>query len=72
VATITPRDNGPYLIEGDFQLVSQSGKVIPHQGTRIALCRCGGSQNKPFCDATHRTNGFQSAEPFAAQLESTT
>ena len=72
MTSITPRDNGPYLIEGDFQIVSQSGKPIPFQGTRIALCRCGGSQNKPFCDATHRTLNFESAEPFKAQLESAT
>lgn len=72
MVTVTPRDNGPYVIEGDFQLLSQSGQPIPYQGTRIALCRCGHSQNKPFCDATHRTIGFESAEPFKAQVEQPT
>jgi CDGSH-type Zn-finger protein len=31
------------------------------RATKVAFCRCGGSQNKPFCDGSHRTNGFKSA-----------
>ncbi len=49
--------NGPYLIEGEITLISADGKeeVIknPH------LCRCGASQNKPFCDGSHKKVGFE-------------
>jgi CDGSH-type Zn-finger protein len=38
-------------------LTALAGQLI-REDTRVALCRCGGSQNKPFCDGTHRTNGF--------------
>jgi CDGSH-type Zn-finger protein/uncharacterized Fe-S cluster protein YjdI len=55
---ITPNVNGPLQIDGDFQILSAEGQVI-FQGTQAWLCRCGGSQNKPFCDSTHRKNGFQ-------------
>ncbi|MCI0439428.1 MAG: CDGSH iron-sulfur domain-containing protein [Chloroflexi bacterium] len=57
--TITPRRNGPYLIQGPIKLVDPEGKEYTLQGDVIALCRCGGSSNKPFCDGTHRQNGFQ-------------
>ena len=60
--TITPRDNGPYIVEGDFVVMSPSGAEIPHQGTRAAFCRCGGSTKKPFCNGTHSRIGFQAAE----------
>ena len=56
---ITIRDNGPYLIEGDFQLVDATGNEIPAR--KKALCRCGGSTTKPFCDGTHSKIGFQGA-----------
>ena len=57
--TIKVRDNGPYLIEGDFRLVDANGNEIP--ATKRALCRCGGSVTKPFCDGTHSKIGFQAA-----------
>jgi len=58
-ATITPADNGPLRVEGPVQLVDVDGKVIRSEGG-FRLCRCGGSANKPFCDSTHRSNGFES------------
>jgi CDGSH-type Zn-finger protein len=58
-ATITPNDNGPYRVVGVCQLIDADGKVIRSEGG-FALCRCGGSSNKPFCDGTHRANGFES------------
>jgi CDGSH-type Zn-finger protein len=59
---ITPTENGPYLIEGTDAVVRYTdGKKFPVQG-RAALCRCGGSKNKPFCDGTHKHNGFTSAK----------
>jgi CDGSH-type Zn-finger protein len=68
-ATITPRNNGPYIVEGEFTIMAPSGREIPHEGTRVALCRCGGSQNKPFCDATHSKIGFAAAEAAVAAEE---
>ena len=56
--TITPFPNGPLLLRGDLHFTNQAGEEI-RTATRAALCRCGGSANKPFCDATHRRNGFQ-------------
>lgn len=55
---ITPSANGPLRIVGNFELVSADGAVV-YSGNRVSLCRCGGSQNKPFCDGTHSQKGFQ-------------
>ena len=49
--------NGPLLISGAVRIVDADGNVL-HEGERAALCRCGGSGNKPFCDGTHKKNGF--------------
>jgi CDGSH-type Zn-finger protein len=56
---ITIRDNGPLLVEGDFTLVDAAGNEVPIK--KKALCRCGGSTTKPFCDGTHSKIGFQGA-----------
>ncbi len=54
-------NNGSIRVEGDFELVDQDGKSFGLAGrTRIALCRCGQSSKKPFCDGTHKTCGFES------------
>jgi CDGSH-type Zn-finger protein len=55
--TITPAVNGPLLITGNLEIVSGTGRTI-ERCTKAALCRCGGSANKPFCDGTHKSNGF--------------
>jgi CDGSH-type Zn-finger protein len=59
--SIRVRDNGPLLIEGPVRLVDVDGKAFPISSEKpsIALCRCGMSGNKPFCDGSHKT-GFQS------------
>ena len=58
---ITVRSNGSIRVEGDFELVDQDGKAFGLAGrTSIALCRCGHSAKKPFCDSAHKTCGFQS------------
>ena len=52
---ITVRLNGPYLVEGPVDLVDQEGNHFKvEEGVRIAMCRCGKSSKKPFCDSTHR------------------
>jgi len=61
--TIRPKPNGPYLIEGPVEIYDTAGNKIPTDDRpKIALCRCGASSNKPFCDGTHSKIGFQAAE----------
>jgi CDGSH-type Zn-finger protein len=55
--TITPYRDGPYLVRGPFTLVDQDGREIAHART-VALCRCGRSAARPFCDGTHKAIGF--------------
>jgi uncharacterized Fe-S cluster protein YjdI len=50
--------DGPLLLSGGVRVVDAGGNLL-YEGERAALCRCGGSGNKPFCDGTHRTNGFR-------------
>lgn len=59
-AKITPSDNGPYLVRGPMKLVDAEGNEFQINKKTIALCRCGGSENKPFCDGTHSRIGFSS------------
>jgi CDGSH-type Zn-finger protein len=60
--TIQTRLNGPYLVKGPVRLVDADGHEFQLTGDTIALCRCGGSTKKPFCDGTHSKIGFQGAE----------
>lgn len=57
-ATITPYRDGPLIVRGDFRLVDQDGAEIDPGRTTVALCRCGKSGIKPFCDGTHKRAGF--------------
>jgi CDGSH-type Zn-finger protein len=57
-ATITPYRDGPLLVRGDFRLLDQDGAEIDPGRRTIALCRCGKSALKPFCDGTHKRSGF--------------
>ena len=60
--TDTPRikvaANGPYIVTGEIDYVDSDGTVIEHLA-KAALCRCGHSSSKPFCDGSHRTFGFE-------------
>jgi CDGSH-type Zn-finger protein len=62
--TIKVRQNGSYLVEGDdVKLIDWNGNEYkPANPQRFALCRCGHSTSKPFCDGTHSKIGFQAAE----------
>ena len=60
-ARITSYPDGPYLVRGEFELTDANGEVIETRRKTIALCRCGASRTKPFCDGTHKLIGFQSA-----------
>lgn len=58
-ATIIPYEDGPLIVRGDFELRTPGGEPIdPGRGT-IALCRCGKSAIKPFCDGTHKVINFK-------------
>jgi CDGSH-type Zn-finger protein len=57
-ATITPYRDGPLIVRGDFRLVDQDGAAIDPGRDTIALCRCGKSGIKPFCDGSHKRSGF--------------
>ena len=55
--TIEPKSHGPLLVRNLEVLENSKGERLPIEGV-VALCRCGGSGNKPFCDATHKKIGF--------------
>ena len=58
---ITVRDNGSLRVEGEFTICDAAGNAFDLGGrTSISLCRCGHSQDKPFCDGNHKKVGFQS------------
>jgi CDGSH-type Zn-finger protein len=58
-ARITPYPDGPYLVRGEFEVTDANGEVIDARRKTIALCRCGASRTKPFCDGTHKLIGFK-------------
>lgn len=62
--TISLRPDGPFLVEGSVQLIDSDGKPFPGVTDKnmIALCRCGASAKRPFCDGTHSRCGFESDE----------
>jgi CDGSH-type Zn-finger protein len=58
---ITVANNGPLVVEGDFEILDPEGKAFGLAGrTRLSLCRCGHSERKPFCDGSHKKTSFQS------------
>jgi CDGSH-type Zn-finger protein len=57
--TITPYPDGPYLVRGEFVVQDQEGNELPLERRTIALCRCGKSRMRPFCDGTHKLIGFR-------------
>lgn len=59
--SIRIRDNGPLLVEGSFTLLDGEGNPLPLDPSKpaFALCRCGASANKPFCDGAHKGCDFQ-------------
>ena len=55
---IRASENGPLLVSGGVRILDADGAVL-YEGEKAALCRCGGSGNKPFCDGTHEEIGFR-------------
>jgi CDGSH-type Zn-finger protein len=65
MVTIKVRENGSYKVEGDeteVRLVDWNGNEYRIERRPFALCRCGASTTKPFCDRSHSTTGFTAAE----------
>lgn len=58
-AVITPYENGPLVVRGRFELLDQQGRPIDAGRKTVALCRCGRSGSKPFCDSSHKKAGFR-------------
>ncbi len=57
-AIVTPYEDGPLIVRGNFRLLDQDGAEIDPGRKTIALCRCGKSGIKPFCDGSHKRSGF--------------
>jgi CDGSH-type Zn-finger protein len=62
--TIRCRENGPLVIQGPVRIIDHLGQefTLPVGKELVALCRCGNSQKKPFCDGSHRNCGFTACE----------
>ncbi|HVW12510.1 MAG TPA: CDGSH iron-sulfur domain-containing protein [Mucilaginibacter sp.] len=62
---LTINSNGSVRVEGDFEIVDKDGNVYGLQGrTTVSVCRCGMSQNKPFCDGSHKGHFEHEAKAF--------
>ncbi len=59
---ITTLDDGPYLVKGPMKILDAEGNEFRVERKTVALCRCGGSTTKPFCDGTHSKVGFRAAQ----------
>jgi CDGSH-type Zn-finger protein len=69
--TITPYRDGPLIIRGDFQITDVDGHVVDTDRATVALCRCGRSALKPFCDGSHRLTGFHAPSGDARTMRPT-
>jgi CDGSH-type Zn-finger protein len=68
---IKVRENGPYKVTWPVTIIDVDGNEydLSDKGEAVALCRCGGSTTKPFCDGTHSRIGFQAAERAVAESD---
>lgn len=57
--TVVACPNGPLLVRGEIELRTPDGSLVPRNRRTVALCRCGKSTIKPFCDGTHKIIGFR-------------
>ncbi|MGW2092164.1 CDGSH iron-sulfur domain-containing protein [Promicromonospora sukumoe] len=56
---VTAYPDGPLLVRGPATILDQDGRPVPRSRATVALCRCGGTAIAPWCDATHKVNGFR-------------
>lgn len=61
--SITAYPNGPLIVRGNFTIETDDGTEQPSPKQTVALCRCGMSDRKPYCDGTHKLTGFRTDEP---------
>lgn len=67
---IRANKNGPFIVQGPVRVTDAEGNEWSTAGKKtVALCRCGGSLTKPFCDGTHSKVGFQAAERAVREAE---
>jgi len=66
--TIVPHRDGPLIVRGDFTIRTQDGGVIEPGRDTVALCRCGRSRARPFCDGTHQVTKFRAPSADERQL----
>jgi len=64
ILTIRCRENGPLVLPPKFRLVDHLGNefALPTEKENVALCRCGASKSKPFCDGSHKACGFLASD----------
>ncbi|UUL77005.1 CDGSH iron-sulfur domain-containing protein [Pseudarthrobacter sp. Fe7] len=55
--------DGPLIVRGEFEIVTPSGDAVPRERKTVALCRCGASAIKPYCDGTHKLVKFRTGPP---------
>jgi len=68
-AEIVACPNGPLLVRGEFTITNSEGEVIETNRRTVALCRCGASAIKPFCDGSHKVTRFQTEPPDPREQE---
>jgi CDGSH-type Zn-finger protein len=68
--TVTPYRDGPLILRGPFRILDQDGVEIANERATVALCRCGLSARKPFCDGSHSVSGFRAPSGREAAPES--
>ena len=61
-ASITACPDGPLLVRGDVEVLLASGEPAPRRRSTVALCRCGASGIKPYCDGSHKAIGFRTED----------
>jgi CDGSH-type Zn-finger protein len=61
-AVVTPYPDGPLILRGEFVIMSPDGQAFPDERRTVALCRCGRSGIKPFCDGSHARIGFRARD----------
>jgi CDGSH-type Zn-finger protein len=59
--TVTACPDGPLLVRGPATILGADGEPVPRSRATVALCRCGGTAIPPWCDGTHKVNGYRSA-----------
>jgi CDGSH-type Zn-finger protein len=68
-ASVTACPHGPLLVRGDVEILLPDGSPAPRNRSTVALCRCGASGIKPWCDGSHKVIGFRTDDEVAAMRE---